>query len=92
MSLTKQDKKDMKEIVGDAISEDVVPILTKMMETLDQHSVILSKHSVELKELKIGVSNLQATTNRIELMQMSELNRVDDHEVRIVKLEKVKSH
>ena len=63
-----------KETVVEAITEVMVPVLDKIMKTQDEHSERLN--------------DIDNTVNRIETLQRSELGRVDDHELRIGKLEK----
>ena len=41
-----------------------------------------------LEKIDDNLDGLNLTTNRIEMLERSELDRVDDHEVRIIKLEK----
>ena len=74
MSLTKTDKKDIIMIVNGAIEELVLPRFDSV-----------EKDIVEIKE---DLADVQFTVNRIETLQKSELNHVDDHEIRIGKIEK----
>jgi hypothetical protein len=41
-------------------------------------------------KIEEDVTDVQVTLNRMEILQRAELNRVDNHEVRISKLEKVR--
>ena len=75
MALTKEDKKDMIMIVNGAIETLILPRFDDIENRLD-------KVEEDLQDVK-------HTVNRIETLQMAELNRVDDHEIRIGKLEKV---
>jgi len=87
MSLTDGDKQDIRQIFNEGITELVLPRFDKVESDIE----ILKEDVATLKEdvatLKEDVHSLQDTTNRIEMLQRSELDRVDDHEVRIGKLE-----
>lgn len=95
MSLTKNDKQDIRLIFNEGIVELVLPqfdeirsdikILKEDMSILKEDVSILKEDMAILKE---DVKDLQNSTNRIEMLQRSELNRVDNHELRIAKLEK----
>ena len=89
MALTKTDKKEIKEIFNEGLTEVVIPVLDKIINKLDEHTAILEQHSKDISILKGDVTDVQLTVNRIETWQKTEVERVDDHEVRIEKLEKV---
>lgn len=84
MSLTKEDKNEVNEIVVDAMTTVMMPVLDKILDKLDEHDKRFDKIEEDLTDVKL-------TVNRIETLQMSELNRVDNHEVRISQLEKVRN-
>ena len=81
MSLTKEDKKEIILLMGEALQELVLPQLGEIKEDIS----VLKQDVSNIKE---DLSDIQRTANRIETLQRSELNRVDNHEMRIGKLEK----
>lgn len=87
--MNKKDKEETKEIVIDAITSVVLPVFDTILGKLDEHLAILSGHSRDISSLKEDLEDVQLTVNRIEMTQRVEQNRVDDHETRITKLEKV---
>jgi hypothetical protein len=74
MSLTKEDKKDMVMIVNGTIEALVLPHFDEIENRLEK--------------VEEDLSDVQSTVNRMEMLQRSELSRVDDHDRRIGKLEK----
>jgi|GEM_PF-1938226 len=103
--LTKTDKKEVREIVVEAMTDVMMPVLDKIMKTQDEQGrdindikedVSILKEDVSmLKEdvsiIKEDVRDLQLAANRIETLQHHELDRTDDHEIRIIKLEKTRA-
>jgi len=82
MALAKQDKKDIALMMGEAIEELILPRFNEIDKRFD-------KVEADIKEVKEDLEDVKLTVNRIETIQRSELNRVDDHELRIGKLEQV---
>ena len=81
------DKKD-EEKVREIVTETVVDALTSvMMPVLNDILVKQSEHDKKFERIEEKLEEIDLTVNRIETLQRSELNRVDDHEVRIGKLE-----
>lgn len=82
--LTQKDEGKIQDIVKttvvQAMTEVMMPVLDKIMKTQDEHT----KDIVEMKE---ELSDVHLTANRIETLQKHELNRVDNHGIRIGKLE-----
>lgn len=76
MALTKEDKKEIVGLMSEAIEVLVLPHIDEIQK--------------DIKEIKGDIQDLQRTTNRIEMRQIAEAERVDDCEIRISKLEKVR--
>lgn len=76
MALTKEDKKEIVVLMSEAIEVLVLPHIDEI--------------KTDIKDIKENIEDLQRTTNRIEMRQIAEGERVDNHEVRIGKLEKAK--
>jgi hypothetical protein len=72
-----QDEIKVKEIVKGTVMDIMTDV---MMPVLDKILIKLDEHAADMEDVKL-------TVNRIETLQRSELNRVDDHEIRIGKLE-----
>lgn len=96
MALTKSDKQDIRVIFNEGLTEVVIPVLDKILDKLDEHSALLEEHSTILEEHSaiLGqhserLTDIDLTVNRIETRQRAEVERVDGHEVRINKLEKI---
>lgn len=88
--LTKTDKKEIVLLMSGAIEELVLPRFDEIDKRFDNVENRLDKVESDISIIKEDLSDVQLTVNRIETLQRSELNRVDDHEVRIGKLEKTK--
>jgi len=76
MALTKEDKKEIVGLMSEAIEVLVLPKFDEIDRRFDK--------------IEEDVSDVQRTLNRMETLQRSELNRTNNHEVRISKLEKVR--
>lgn len=81
--MTKEDKKEMIGMMSEAIEVLVLP-------HIDEIKSDIKEIKNDIGEMKNDIQDLQLTVNRIEMTQRAELNRVDDHEARITKLEKVR--
>jgi hypothetical protein len=76
MALSKEDKKEIVGLMSEAIEILVLPKFDEIDRRFDK--------------IEEDVTDVQVTLNRMEILQRAELNRVDNHEVRISKLEKVR--
>lgn len=89
--LDKNDKKTISMIVIEAIDTLIIPRL----ENIDKDIKGLKEDVGGLKEdmeiVKEDISDLQATSNRIETLAKSEIKYVDDLSERVLKLEKSKA-
>lgn len=72
--LDHQDENKIKEIFNEGVTQVMMPVLDKILDKQDEHSK--------------DIEDVQLTANRIEMRQKAEVERVDDHEIRIGKLEK----
>lgn len=88
MSLTKTDKKEIVGLMGEAITELVLPKFDEIDKRFDGIEGDMSVIKEDITILKEDLQDVKFTVGRIETLQRSELDRVDDHEVRIIKLEK----
>lgn len=88
MALTKSDKQDIREIFNEGVTQVMMPVLDKILTKQDEHSKDIATIKKDVSVLKEDLSDVQLTVNRIETRQKAEVERVDDHQVRIVKLEK----
>lgn len=95
--MNQKDKAETKEIVIEAMTSVLMPVLDTILVKLDEHSAILGSHSAilsghsqDISGLKEDLEDVQLTVNRIEMFQRAEQNRADDNEIRITKLEKVR--
>jgi len=88
MSLNKNDKTEIVSMMSEAIEVLVLPHVDEIKSDIKEMKEDIKTLKTDVAILKDDVKDLQNTTNRIETLQRSELNRVDDHELRINKLEK----
>lgn len=86
--LTKTDKKDIALITAEAIETLVLPHFDSIDKRFDKVGNRLDNIEGDISIIKDDLSDVQLTANRIEALQRSELDRADDHELRIGKLEK----
>lgn len=81
-------KKDIREIFNEGVMQVMMPVLDKVFEDISVIKTDIKEIKGDISTLKEDVHDLQLTTDRIEMLQRHELDRVDDHEIRIIKLEK----
>lgn len=78
-------RQDVKDIVTKVVSEIVGDVAQQTMGVISKEFTSVKKDIFGLKQ---DVKDLKATTNRIENKLDGTVDKVDDHEVRIKRLEK----
>lgn len=80
-------KQDVEEIVGRVVGEIVGSALQLISDQFDGQNKQIAELQATTKELQATTKELQATTNRIENKLDPTIDQVDDHEVRLKRLE-----
>jgi len=87
MTLDKDDKKEIAQIVGQVVDAKVTPRLKKVEKKLDVTMEMCAKNTEGITVLDERFNDTDASLNRIETLAKSEIKYVDDLSKRVVKLE-----
>ena len=93
--MDKQDKKEIKMVMGEVLEEVVLPEIQEVKNKLSEHDKKfetienkLSKHDEKFESIEEDVEDLQLTTNRIETKLDAQVERHHNLSIKIDKIDK----